>query len=91
MSDVPPDSFSVLDAESTAGIGPDCTGRFLFRVPDRWISPVRKNPFAAEAERRVLSWFQALGCSQAELARAASSTPRATSASRSPRSLPRAR
>ncbi len=68
--DVSPDSFAVLDAESTAGIGPDCTGRFLFRVPPRWISKVRKNPFAAEAERRVLSWFQELGCTQAEVARA---------------------
>jgi len=60
----------VLDAEATADLGRDCSGRFRFRVPERWISPIRKNPYAAEAERRVLEWFEALGCSQAEIARA---------------------
>ncbi len=65
-----PDSFVVLSTRSAAPLSRDRTGRFQFRVPRRWRSPIPRSPFAAEAERRVLEWFETLGCTGAELHRA---------------------
>jgi hypothetical protein len=66
----PPESFSVISAKSARGLDRDRTRRFMFSVPQRWRSPVSQNPFAAEAERRVMQWFEALGCTCAEVERA---------------------
>lgn len=53
-----------------AGLEREPTRRFHFRVPPRWRSPVLENPHAAEAERRVIQWFESLGCTRAEVERA---------------------
>jgi hypothetical protein len=53
-----------------AGLEREPTRRFHFRVPPRWRSPILVNPFAAEAERKVLQWFETLGCSRTEVERA---------------------
>ena len=62
--------FVVLSARLAAGLERDPTRRFHFRVPQRWRSPHLENPFAAEAELRVLQWFESLGCSPTEVERA---------------------
>ncbi len=62
--------FAVMSSLLAAGLEREPTRRFHFRVPPRWRSPVLENPFAAEAERRVLQWFESLGCSRAEVDRA---------------------
>jgi len=41
-----------------------------FHVPASWQSEVRRNVHAPVAARDVLKWFEELGCSKAELARA---------------------
>jgi hypothetical protein len=53
-----------------AGLQRDSTTRFHFKVPPRWRSPALENPFAAEAERRIIQWFESLGCSRTEVERA---------------------
>ena len=63
-------AFTIASRESVEGLARDATRRFQFRVPPRWRSPVLQNPFAAEAERRVIQWFEALGCTRAEVERA---------------------
>jgi hypothetical protein len=62
--------FLIVPARSADGLERDTTRRFYFRVPPRWRSPVLENPHAAEAARRVIEWFEALGCSRAEVDRA---------------------
>ena len=63
-------SFLIVNARSAAGLDREPSRRFHFRVPPRWRSPVPRNPFAVEAERRVIEWFEALGCLHAEVERA---------------------
>jgi terpene synthase-like protein len=53
-----------------SGLQREPTRRFHFRVPPRWRSPILENPFAADAERRVIQWFEELGCTPSEVARA---------------------
>jgi hypothetical protein len=60
----------IVPAGFAAGLARDPTRRFHFRVPPCWRSPVLENPYAAEAERRVIQWFEALGCTPAEVDRA---------------------
>jgi hypothetical protein len=48
----------------------DRSGRYDFRVPARWKAPIARHPFAAEAADEVLRWFDSLGCTEPELARA---------------------
>jgi len=62
-----PFSVTVIPSSSAEHLDRDHTGRFEFRLPQHWQAPVNKNPFAPEAERQVLEWFAALGCSEAEL------------------------
>lgn len=62
--------FLIVPAPSADGLERDTTRRFYFRVPPRWRSPVLENPFAAEAARQVIEWFEALGCSRLEVERA---------------------
>lgn len=64
-----PESFIIVPARSAHGIERERTRRFLFRVPSHWRSPIPKNPFAAEAESRVIEWLRALGCTPAEVER----------------------
>jgi hypothetical protein len=69
-ADSAPISFVIVPAQSARGYRHDASRRFHFRVPPRWRSPVLRNPFAAEAERRVLAWLEGLGCTRAEVERA---------------------
>lgn len=62
--------FAVISARLAAGLEREPTRRFHFRVPPRWQSPVLENPFAVEAELRVIQWIESLGCSRAEVERA---------------------
>lgn len=62
--------FLVVPGATAEGMERDTTRRFYFRVPPRWRSPVLGNPHAPEAERRVIEWFESLGCSRAEVDRA---------------------
>nr|AYM54430.1 hypothetical protein [Phaselicystis flava] len=62
-------TISIAPPESLRSLARDVT-KVLFRVPPRWRSPVLQNPFAFEAERRVVQWFESLGCTPAEVARA---------------------
>jgi hydroxymethylglutaryl-CoA reductase len=48
---------------------PQSARRFTFRVPKHWLSSNGKSPYAAEAEKQVIAWFERLGCSPAEVAR----------------------
>jgi hypothetical protein len=66
----PPESFVIVPTRSAATLDHDGSERFLFHVPPRWRSPVPRSPYAAEAERRVLGWFESLGCTRAEVDRA---------------------
>lgn len=68
--DSPTASFAVISARMAAGLQRDPTGRFHFEVPKRWRSPALENPFAAEAQRRIIPWFESLGCSRTEVERA---------------------
>ncbi len=63
-------SFAVISARMAAGLEREPTRRFHFKVPPRWRSPTLVNPFAAEAERRVIQWFESLGCTPTEVERA---------------------
>lgn len=63
-------SFAVVAAEVAASLPRDDSEGFQFRVPAAWRSPVARNPYASEAEHRVLDWFAALGCTSHELERA---------------------
>jgi hypothetical protein len=63
-------SFAVVSAEEAARLPRDDSACFQFRVPAAWRSPVARNPFASEAQQRVLDWFAALGCTSQELERA---------------------
>ena len=63
-------SFAVISARMAAGLPRDPTRRFHFTVPSRWRSPTLENPFAAEAQRRVIQWFESLGCTRTEVERA---------------------
>ena len=62
--------FAVISARLAAGLEREPTRRFQFRVPPRWRSPILENPFAAEAERKVIQWLESLGCTRAEVERA---------------------
>lgn len=61
--------FVIVPARAAREFPRDVTRRFMFRVPPRWRSPILENPFAREAESRVIEWFEALGCTPAEVAR----------------------
>ncbi|MCY1074407.1 terpene synthase family protein [Archangium lansingense] len=63
-------SFTIVSAEAAASLPRDDSARLQFRVPEAWRSPVARNPFAGEAQGRVLEWFAALGCTSEELERA---------------------
>lgn len=68
-SDCSFEPFVIVPARAARGLERDVTRRFMFRVPPRWRSPVLENPFAREAESRVIEWFESLGCTPAEVAR----------------------
>jgi hypothetical protein len=57
-------------AEEARALERDRSGRYDFRVPSRWRAPVKRHPSAAHAADDVLRWFESLGCSEPELARA---------------------
>lgn len=63
-------SFVVVPAALAEGLDRDTTRRFCFRVSPPWRSPVLRNPHAEEAERRVIAWLEALGCTPSEVERA---------------------
>jgi hypothetical protein len=64
------DSFLIRPASAAAGLARDRSGRFDFRAPAHWKSPVDRNPHALAAQRDKLDWFVSLGCSAAEMRRA---------------------
>lgn len=70
VSDPSTAPFAVVSARLAAALEREPTRRFHFRVPPRWRSPVLENPYAVEAELRVIQWFEALGCTRAEVDRA---------------------
>ncbi len=63
------DGLQVVTAREAAQL-PHSQGRFRFRVPRHWRSPIGVNPHAAEAERQIIAWFERLGCSEKEVSRA---------------------
>jgi len=69
MSDTT-EALTVVSASDAAALERDAADDNILRVPPHWRSPVDRNPFAAEAERAIRSWFVQLGCSESELARA---------------------
>jgi hydroxymethylglutaryl-CoA reductase len=65
----PPLGLSTMPAAEAAAL-PRSTRRFEFTVPAHWRSPLGRNPHALEAEREVVAWFERLGCTPSEVARA---------------------
>jgi hydroxymethylglutaryl-CoA reductase len=63
-------SFRVVSQQEAAALPRHAPSRFRFRVPPGWRSPIACSPHATEAERAVLDWFTALGCTDREVARA---------------------
>ena len=65
----PAGSFAIVPAEVAARLSPSPPERLLFQVPSHWRSSIARNPFAPEAQGRVLEWLAALGCTAEELER----------------------
>jgi len=59
----------VFSANEAAAM-PKSARRFRFRVPAHWRSPIGINPYAAQAQQQIIAWFEKLGCSAQEVARA---------------------
>jgi hypothetical protein len=68
---VVPPALMVIPASAARGLELDGQERFQFHVRRHWAGPSGPTPHAREAEREVLAWFGSLGCSAAELRRAA--------------------
>ncbi|MBK7861229.1 MAG: hydroxymethylglutaryl-CoA reductase, degradative [Archangiaceae bacterium] len=65
----PEAGLQVVSAGEAAAL-PKSHGRFRFRVPEHWRSATGVNPHAREAEQQIIAWFERLGCSEREVARA---------------------
>lgn len=63
-------AFQVMSPEQARGVVRDSSQRFCFQVPPNWWSSISQNPSAVQAGQRVIEWFESLGCSPVELARA---------------------
>jgi hypothetical protein len=63
--------LGVVPAAHAAALTRDASPRFKFKVPAGWWPGESSNPYAAAAEPQILEWFRALGCSEAEVQRAA--------------------
>ncbi|MBL8952501.1 MAG: hydroxymethylglutaryl-CoA reductase, degradative, partial [Myxococcaceae bacterium] len=61
--------MQVVTAEEAAALpqSPQC---FRFRVPQHWKSAIGVNPNAAAAQEQIIAWFERLGCTEREVARA---------------------